>query len=182
MQITSCRLPAVPPAFLAPLCNLRSFALRQDKVSKTARSSPAPCLVLVRLGVDVPASHLGAVQVLLTHWIRSSAFRLPPQQHAHVLCFDFATCSDLWATPSGDSTLAQMPDRRPALLGSRQVVTEAAGPKGRFFDRPAGDKKESKRFDQSETKKKKGLYVPLDKKVGCRTLLINKHFSCCTHS
>jgi len=47
------------------------------------------------------------------------------------------------------------------------VVTEAAGPKGRFFDRPGGDKKESKRFDQSETKKKKGLYVPLDKKVGC---------------
>lgn len=48
--------------------------------------------------------------------------------------------------------------------GSRQV-TEAAGPKGRFFDRPGGDKKESDRFAKSETKKKKGLYVPLDKNV-----------------
>lgn len=54
--------------------------------------------------------------------------------------------------------------RTQSRQGSR-VVTEAAGPKGRFFDRPAGDKKESKRFDQSETKKKKGLYVPLDKKL-----------------
>ena len=43
--------------------------------------------------------------------------------------------------------------------GSRQVTS--AG----FFDRPAGDKKEAKRFENSETKKKKGLYVPLDKKV-----------------
>jgi len=64
-----------------------------------------------------------------------------------------------------------MPDRRVTFAGSRQVTTEAAGPKGRFFDRPAGDKKESKRFDQSETKKKKGLYVPLDKKVGCKNLV-----------
>jgi len=55
--------------------------------------------------------------------------------------------------------------RTQSRQGSRQVITEAAGPKGRFFDRPAGDKKESKRFDQSETKKKKGLYVPLDKKL-----------------
>ncbi len=64
-----------------------------------------------------------------------------------------------------------MPDRRVKFAGSRQVITEAAGPKGRFFDRPAGDKKESKRFDQSETKKKKGLYVPLDKKVRLNNLV-----------
>lgn len=64
-----------------------------------------------------------------------------------------------------------MPNRRGKFAGSRQVITEAAGPKGRFFDRPAGDKKESKRFDQSETKKKKGLYVPLDKKVRFNNLV-----------
>lgn len=68
-----------------------------------------------------------------------------------------------------------MPDRRVKLAGSRQVITEAAGPKGRFFDRPGGDKKESKRFDQSETKKKKGLYVPLDKKVGCKKPCLLAH-------
>lgn len=55
-------------------------------------------------------------------------------------------------------------ERAAVVTGSRQV-TEAAGPKGRFFDRPAGDKKESERFSKSETKKKKGLFVPLDKKV-----------------
>ncbi|KAL3138823.1 hypothetical protein ABBQ32_005658 [Trebouxia sp. C0010 RCD-2024] len=54
--------------------------------------------------------------------------------------------------------------RSQSRRGSRQI-TEAAGPKGRFFDRPAGDKKESERFSKSETKKKKGLFVPLDKKL-----------------
>eukprot|EP00891_Asterochloris_glomerata_P005300 jgi/Astpho2/5300/Aster-05859 len=35
-----------------------------------------------------------------------------------------------------------------------------AGPKGRFFDRPAGDKKESERYSKSEVRKKGTLRVP----------------------
>lgn len=56
---------------------------------------------------------------------------------------------------------------------NKQVTRAARGPS--FFDRPKGDKKEAKRFQNSETKKKKGLFVPLDKGVSMQRAAVLDH-------